>query len=173
MQELKITDKVWISESAKWKACVHAYEQNNSSVFIAWFEDTQRKLQLHFTQNSHAAAQVLMYRNLHASMLLNKQFIFIEHYPLSQKEQDLFYSLGLKNVTIFSSLDEPFFQHFGGARIIDVVKKAGMQENESLENGMITKAFRNAQDKLHKKILLEQSARSQQDWLNKNIPADV
>lgn len=171
MHEIKITDRVWISETAKWKACLHAGQQNDSAIFVAWFEDTQRKLQLYFAQNNKPVAQILLHRNVNSHLLTNQQLIFVEHYPLSQNEQALFSSLGLKEAIVFSSLDEPFFQHFGGDRIITVMKKVGMSDDEPVEHAMITKALRNAQDKLNKKILLEQSARSQQEWLRKNINA--
>ena len=167
--EIKITDKIWISETAKWKACVQAYEQNKSTLFIAWFQDTQRKLQLYFSQNNKPEATVSLYRNVHPHMLSNQQLIFVEHYPLSKNEQDLFSFLKLKEVLVFSSLDESFFQYFGGEKLITIMQNIGMQQDEPVEHSMITRALRNAQDKLNKKILLEQSARSQQEWLNKNI----
>jgi len=50
------------------------------------------------------------------------------------------------------------------------MQQLGMKEDEIIEHKMISNAIRKAQDKIEKKLLMEQTAHSQEDWLIKNLP---
>jgi hypothetical protein len=97
--------------------------------------------------------------------------VFAEHHPLSAKEMALFSALHVKEIPVLSSLDEPFFMRFGGERTIELMKKLGMNKDEVIGSGVITKAIRNAQQKIEKQVKAEREARSQQEWLTLNLPA--
>jgi preprotein translocase subunit SecA len=56
---------------------------------------------------------------------------------LQFKEQELYEKLGLTKVTLYSSLDEPLFTHFGGDKITNLVKQMGMKEDEAIEHALI------------------------------------
>jgi preprotein translocase subunit SecA len=45
-----------------------------------------------------------------------------------------------------------------------------MNEEEAIEHSMISKSIGNAQKKIASKVNIEQSARSQKDWFQKNMP---
>lgn len=167
----KITDIVYVSPTAKWKASLNAATTNPASIFIAWFPDTLQQLQAYFNQHSTMQPNILLCRNANSFNTKDKHIIFVEHYPLPQKENELYTSLGLKEVHVYSSLDEPLFMHFGGERIIELLNKLGMNEDEPLENALITKALHNAQEKIAAKVPLEQSALSQAEWFRKNLPS--
>jgi preprotein translocase subunit SecA len=77
----------------------------------------------------------------------------------------------LDEVRVLSALDEPLFKRFGSDKIIQMMKQMGMSEKQSIEHDMISKAIQNAQDKIDHKIDIEQSARSQNDWLVRNLPS--
>lgn len=89
---------------------------------------------------------------------------------MPKKEKELYASFALKEVHVYSSLDEPLFMHFGGEKIIGLLNKLGMKEDEPLENTLITKALHNAQEKIAAKVNLEQGALSQAEWFRKNLP---
>ena len=166
---VKISDSIFIKESAKWNACLEAYNKDVSLICVAWFEETQQKLQAYLTAQNASGPQIILYRQATSHLLNTKPVIFIEHYPLHEKETTLFTSLNLNEVKIFSSLDEPLFQYFGGNKIIGIMEKTGINENESLEHPLITTALKNAQEKIAKKITIEQSALSQSEWFKRNL----
>ena len=166
---IKITDTVFIHSTAKWHACLQAQQTNAATIFITWFEETQQQLQEYFTAQNAANATVILYREAAAHFINNNPVIFAEHYPLREKEEALYTSLKLEEVKVFSSLDDALFQYFGGARIIEVMQKMGLQENEPVQHPMIGMALKNAQEKLAKKVSLEQSAQSQGDWFKRNV----
>ena len=112
---------------------------------------------------------MILYRQVAAHFIADKQLIFVEHFPLRDKENALYTSLDLKEVKVFSSLEDPLFQHFGGSRIIEVMEKMGLQENEAVQHSMINMALKNAQEKIAKKVLIEQSAQSQTEWFERNL----
>lgn len=164
----KVSDKVYISDTAKYKALLNLAKQN-STVFVAWFDDSVKKLQAHFEQNG-ITATIVMYRQLNAGNVNNKNIVFIEHYPLKGKEETLFTTLNQKEIVVYVSLEEPLMKLFGSERIIELMKKMGLTEEEELNHSMITASIQKAQEKLAKKVTLEQSASSQQEWFRRNVP---
>ncbi|HEX7844228.1 MAG TPA: hypothetical protein VF476_00425 [Chitinophagaceae bacterium] len=170
--EIKIVDRIWISESFKLKAYAEELQKNRETVFIFWFDETLRKAENEINNPVGDASPLLMAREAATAHLSNKQVIMAEHYPLAEKENQLFQKLGLQQVTIWSALDEPLFKRFGSDKIISMMKQLGMKENEPIEHNMISKAIRNAQEKIADKVSVEQSARSQEDWLEKNFSKD-
>ncbi len=163
-------DTVWISEAYKFKALAKEWATNNETVFVAWFEESLRNLEALLQNSSPGPFHLLIAREVSRMHTNGKPVIFIEHYPLAAKEDELFQKLELKEVKVWSALDEPLFHRFGGEKIIRMMKQLGMKEEEPIEHSMISKAIRNAQQKIAAKLTVEQSARSQKDWLIKNIP---
>jgi preprotein translocase subunit SecA len=47
----------------------------------------------------------------------------------------------------------------------------GLKENEAIEHPMVSRALKNAQQKLEKQVLNEHTASSQEEWFRRNIPA--
>jgi hypothetical protein len=92
-----------------------------------------------------------------------------EHYPLPAVELEFFKRLNLTEVPVLSSLDEPFFEKFGGAKTTGLMRTLGMKENEVLGHPMISKSIRNAQEKIGAKVKNEKKARSQREWMVLNV----
>ena len=152
-----------MSEQAKWQACTDTYNQDKATVFIAWFEETKNNLSRFFAAKGITDAVLL-----HADFARNgnnNPMVFIEHFPLEEEEQRKYLDLGLEAALVFSSLDEPIFSFFGGGKIIPLMQKMGMKEDEAIEHDMITASIKKAQEKIGKKAIVTSSARSQADWL--------
>jgi preprotein translocase subunit SecA len=75
----------------------------------------------------------------------------------------------LNEALIYSALDEPLFKHFGGDKIIQMMKQLGMKEDSMIEHKMVSKAIENAQEKIEKKVIAEQDASSPQKWIERNL----
>jgi hypothetical protein len=166
---IKVIDKIWMTQDAKWTGCIEEAGSNPGTIFIAWFDETLRQLEEIFSKGNLSSTVTLIARQANSHILQNKTVVFTEHYPLKNKEQSLFNQLNLSQVKIFSALDEPLFKHFGGDKIIQMMKQLGMKETASIENLMISNAISNAQEKIEKKVSLDQPALSQTDWLIKNF----
>ena len=110
-----------------------------------------------------------------ASQLASKaglQIIITEHHPSYQEEQMLLAHLtqilpGYSAVA-FTALDEPFMQFFGGPRIITLMERIGMKENESLEHKMISKSIARAQRRIDDDKVGSGQAESQQAWMEQH-----
>jgi preprotein translocase subunit SecA len=61
------------------------------------------------------------------------------------------------------------FKYFGGDKMIEIVHSMGMKDNEPLQHPLITSALKNAQEKIEKKIVIEQNALTQSDWFKRNV----
>ncbi len=163
-----VTDKVVISESAKWNALFGAWDKNKNSVLVFWFDESLRQAEDYFRNKTSEPVTMLMAREALAPHRAGSDLLFAEHYPLRSKEEELYRALGLENVTVYSSLREPLFRQFGGEKIIQLMQQLGMKEDEVIGHSMISKAIRQAQEKIEQKTRIDLSARSQEDWIEKN-----
>lgn len=161
--QVKVIDKIWLTEQAKWQACLDLYRRNKATRFIAWFEDSKNNL-AHFFNSQGIGDASLSLAGFQASTT-GGPLLFIEHFPLMEEEQQQFKDLGLNEVIVFSALDEPLFLLFGGAKIAALMHKMGVKEEEGIENNMISASIKNAQAKISQKAVLITSAKSQSDWL--------
>jgi hypothetical protein len=166
----KIIDKVWMTGAAKLQAFVEEWKKDNTIFYVFWFDETLRNTEFFFSKEVPAQAPFITAREATAHSLAGKTVIFAEHYPLHEKEKELFQKLSLGQVQIWSSLDEPLFKHFGGEKIVQLMKQLGVKDNEAIEHKMISKAVQNAQEKIQKKVIVEQTTYSQKDWIEKNLP---
>jgi hypothetical protein len=167
---VKVTDKIWMSEEAKWNGIVNEWKENPQLVIITWFDATYRHLQTVFAENTTSPVSLFIARQVTGPELAGRKIIFAEHYPLPAKEQDAFGRWQLKEAVVHSAMDEPLFKHFGGDKIIEMMKQLGMKEDGVITHRMISHAIVNAQEKIEKKVVAETPANSQQEWLQRNLP---
>lgn len=162
----KVVDRVWLTSDAKWKACMAMHKANHACLFVAWFEESAQ----HLRELLGTDVPVITVQEANRERISGKMLIMIEHYPLAETEQDFFRQLQVKEVPVLSALDEPLFMHFGGERLIEMMKKLGIQENEILGHSMISSSIRNAQKKIAALVRSEKKAASQQEWFALNVP---
>jgi hypothetical protein len=168
---MEIINTVWINEAAKWKHCVEQMRQNNLTVIITWFEDTWHVLENIFAQAQVSTSTLFPCRQVRAEHIKDAQVIFAEHYPLYQKEKELYKKLHITQAEVYSSLDEPIFRHFGSERLYALLQKMNCNENEPIHHKMVDKAIKRAQDKIASVVAFELGATTQADWLMKNLTA--
>jgi hypothetical protein len=166
--KVTITDKVVIDEKAKLAALLEAWNKQPQSVIVCWFEDSLEKTERYMAEHSTIQVPVLLVRDALGGQRAGREPLFAEHYPLRSKEEDVCRSMHLEKVTVYSSLREPLFQQFGGEKIIQVMQSLGMKETEVIEHNMISSAIKKAQEKIELKTPIDQSARSQEEWIEKN-----
>jgi hypothetical protein len=164
-----VIDKIWLAEANKWQACVEKVKQEKDIIIAVWFDETFDKIRNLFLDAGLPKGNISAARELARNYIQNNALIFAEHYPLHLKEQELYEKLGLTKVTIYSSLDEPLFTHFGGDKISNLAKQLGLKEDEAIEHALITSSIKNAQEKINSKVSFDQSAYSQTDWFRKNL----
>jgi len=163
-----ITDKVVISEEAKLATLLKIWNADRNTVFAFWFEESLDQAMAYFSQHTTENPPLLLVRELTSGQRAGRKPVFAEHYPLRKKEMDLYQQLGLEKVSVYSSLREPLFQQFGGDKIIHLMQQLGMKEDELIEHNMISSAIKKAQEKIESRTGIEQTARSQKDWIEKN-----
>lgn len=159
----------YMSTAAKFRACADLAKTDPSVHFIAWFPDTAAKLKSAFSGLGIDTSRVHEARSFHSGMAGESQLVIAEPYPLHEKEKALVQHWRQAEVTVYCGLDEPFFDRFGSDRIIGMMQKLGMKEDEPLQHKLISQSIINAQKKIATKVQLEQSASSQQEWMEKNL----
>lgn len=155
-----------------------------SAIVITFFQSTQhtlreqcadenfRKNVLLFT-SAFTFPEIEVIRNFLATG--GTRIVLAERYPIEKKEAEFIQSLrqgAIQNkVTGYCALDDLIIQRFGGAGVMDMMRKLGLSETECIQHSMITASIRNAQKKNSKKITYEQQAKSPDDWYRLNFPS--
>ena len=108
------------------------------------------------------------------SVLKNySSILFSEIHPMAGVDVDYYQSIESQNnlaeVVFYASMDNLILAQFGAERIIGLMVKMGMEENEKIEHKMITKSIFKAQEKIKKSIVHEKEAESVLEWMELNI----
>ncbi len=164
-------DKVYLNTQAKLNACALLIKEQPDTLFIAWFADTAKKFKDFFQQNNLDVSGITEARLIHAGKFSGCTPVFIEHYPLHEKELAMVEQWQQQKVMVYSAMDEPLFKHFGSDKMIPLIKLLGMQENESIEHSYVTETIIKGQKKIADQVLVEQAASSQKEWMDRNIKA--
>ncbi len=168
---VNVIDKVWITEEVKQNAILEEWKKDPGIIIIAWFDATLRHLQNVFAKQTSSSVSLFSAREVHSSHLNGPKIIFAEHHPMRSKEQEAFKQWHLKEAVVYSALDEPLFKQFGGDRIVEMMKKLGMEADSVIEHKMVSSSIENAQEKIEKKVITESMANSQQEWMERNLPS--
>lgn len=103
------------------------------------------------------------------------RIIVIERYPVPAPDQRIERfadSLhGHVELEFHGALDEPLFRLFGGDRLMGVLSQLGLKEDECIEHTVINSSIRRAQEKLAELVLVESTADSMEEWLERNAPS--
>lgn len=166
---VKIHDTVWMTQTAKWNGILEEWKKDNNLSIICWFESTAQKLEDLFSRETSRPVSIFIGSQMHAALITGNNILFAEHYPVYSKELKLFEKLSLKDVTVYSALDEPIFLRFGGDKIISMMKQMGMKEDQGIQHKLISGAIAKAQDKIEKKVTNEILCHSPEEWIAKNL----
>jgi len=77
----------------------------------------------------------------------------------------------ITNIPVYSAMDEPLFKHFGSDKMIPLIKLLGMKESKAIEHSYVTESIIKGQNKIAAKVLVEQTATSQAEWMKINMEA--
>ena len=155
-------------ESVKLQSIANELEKNKETIFVFWFEETLDRARKILSEKDQEQSSLYNTKEIVAAHLAGKKVVFGEHYPLPQKEKELFEKLHLPEAEIWSAMDESLFKEFGSDKIVQMMKQFGMKEDQVIEHNMISKAIHNAQEKIETKVIVDQMASSQEEWLRKN-----
>ncbi len=162
-------DCAYMNTEAKMKACAILAKENEMVIFIAWFSETAKQFKDYFSSNGLHENRIIEAKYLTAAQLKTYTPVFTEHYPMHSKEENFVLNWDIKNIMVYSAMDEPLFKHFGSEKLIPLMKMMGMKEDEVIEHSMVSKSIINGQKKIEEQVSFEQSAASQGDWMERNL----
>lgn len=155
--------------------------RTGGTVIISFFESTHAQLMQ--LAGEAFSEKFFLYSALHNSAALSKMqalagsghhVALSERYPVASREAELVTHLkqwGITtNVSSYCALDDQIMKAFGGDKIITLMKRMGMSENESIHHDMVSSSLVKAQNKIAKKVMYEQQAKSPEEWFRLNAP---
>lgn len=95
--------------------------------------------------------------------------LFYGRYPIKGWEESVEQKLPACEQKFYCvSLEDPFFQLFGGDRVKLLMEQLGMKDDEFVEHSMIDRSIGRAQEKLAGKIRSETKTGSEEEWYRRN-----
>jgi hypothetical protein len=103
-------------------------------------------------------------------------FIFLGRYPLSHKEhpltQKIVSVMGDEiRISFWLSFDDQLLKRFNGDKVLPLMEKLGVKDDECIEHSFVTKSIANARKKIEAKVRSEISADSEEQWFERNLGA--
>ncbi len=177
---------------------LQAITRNEIPIVLTFFTDTSEKVRSFLTTNqvpyfslepgnaSEAETQPRVVFLLDANFLLSSSqimsfitnqskkqkidFLFFGHYPIPAKENRILEKLSSNNgaITFYSSLDDPSFKIFGADHIKETLSKIGLADDEAIQHTMVSRAMKNAREKIEKSIAHEIVCATELEWFSKN-----
>jgi hypothetical protein len=103
------------------------------------------------------------------------RIIVAEHHPRYSPDQSI---IDLAQRATYGSelcfhiaLDDPLLKYFGGGSSLQsLLEKLGLSADGCISHPLVTRAIRNAQEKIERKVPRELPAESIQDWFKYNLP---
>ena len=100
------------------------------------------------------------------------EIALIENHPMHSINDQIVQQAeqaGLKELIIYTSLDAPIMQLFGGERLKSIMGQLGLKEAEPIEHAMVSKSIQKAQEKMEQKLTAHNDIRtSPEEWLSAN-----
>jgi hypothetical protein len=116
-------------------------------------------------------SHVINFLTIHSEKF-GRQIYFPSHYPMVATEQKVLTKLaamGFNSFVFCLSFDDPLLKMFGSEKILPLLEKMGLEDEEALEHKIITLSINNARDKVGKKVRTEIQASSPQEWFALNV----
>lgn len=164
----QVTDLVFATRQAKWQALAQLVAAHPDVLLTAWFEDTADDLNL-FLAGLTPTPGIVICRDLRKHLVNGRDLVFIEHHPSAEKESALHVELQLATAKVYSSLEEELFTRFGGEKLVSLMNKMGMPEDEAVSHPLVTRSIQNIQRKIDRSLALELPARNMKEWMQKNL----
>ena len=106
--------------------------------------------------------------------LVQAAILVPEMYPTSGREALVGeFAAGLPfevTVTLYASLQSPLMRMFGSEKIVALMHRLGINENERLEHPFLADSLRAVQRRIEGQIQQETPAASQREWFELNLP---
>ncbi|MEM7368775.1 MAG: hypothetical protein AAF587_09225 [Bacteroidota bacterium] len=134
-----------MTQSAKMRGCLKILQENSQAFLVAWSPLTVKQFQDFFHEHTNREPNITLASYLNAT---SGKVYFLEHHPRLSKEQAMFKAIGLKEAVFLNAMDDPLMQAFNSARMINMMERMGVKEDEIIQHTMITKSIANAQKKL-------------------------
>lgn len=157
-------DLVWINHEAKIKGCFELIQQQAFDIIIAWFEETSDLFRKSIKEKYDRDVEPVLAQSIYSGSLQGKKILFLEHYPIFSKEQNLLADKGIQKLCFVNSLEDPVLSMFS-TNIGQLMRTMGLDEKECLEHKLISKSIVNAQKKIEKKLRRDFNAKSGEDWI--------
>ncbi len=180
--ELEMTDIIWKNDTAKQNGILKHISTNEKFILLYYFQDTKDRMAetLHhanitYAEHAGSSEKIVFIQADHLSITYSiheRTICFLEHHPSAAVEKPVLDNLlesGIKKVLFFNYFNEPLFRYFGADRILTILEKMGLEEDQPIEHPMISQSIKNAQQKIDEKVSFTSNTKNSKDWISINL----
>ncbi len=160
---------IWMNSLVKRSNSVKFVVEHPGAIILAWFPATKEIFDQLFNVEKGMNVEIKMANTISSIMVEGKTIIFLEHYPIYEKERDLILNWNVKQIFVLNALDEPLFRLFGSERIVGLMERLGMKEEDQIKHPMVDKSIMRAQQKLAQKKVVDHRVQSIEEWFKRSI----
>lgn len=187
--EPTFVDRVWVDDAARLAALLVRIRTHEPLLLVAFFPTTIRHIEAALSaagvafapagvglQSWPPSAQVKVILASRLGDLTSipgdaDVWVYAGH-PHPEPNRALLKALSVvtaRQAVCLAALDDPLFQHYGGARLAELMTRMGLPPGEALSHPMITKSLAAAQEKVGKQAPFPRNADSEREWLAINL----
>jgi hypothetical protein len=193
---LEIKNTVWLTNQALYRSMLQeamkALTENQQPVIITFFKDVQQGVRSFIDEHAipHSVIQpgdslppsgllLINVVSFNLNTLINQfrshkniRFFIRGRYPVKDKEQEWFQSLqqvSAAPIGVHLSMDDPFFELFGGEKLKELIQRMGMKEDECFENNMIDRSIVRGIEKLSGITSTMVHSDSEKEWYSRHL----
>lgn len=165
----KINDYVFANHNDRNNYIIGILKIHDVTI-ITWFDSYKKELE-NLLHDLIFKANIFLHTEFSAQEVNPEvPLVLWGHPPLASIEDEIAFTTSpFSAVIIMSSLDDALMQYFGSNKIKKLMTQMGHRDGEILENNMISKSIRMAQEELQKSIKNPKSATSDKEWFRLNV----
>ena len=180
-----LNDRIWLTEAARWKGLREELRKQaavcSGVLLVAQFPDTRDAL-VPLVDEVDGYCEVRLASELSSDVAsywpgVESQPAFVlvaERHPLRAHDDRIIAFAGelpcKAQVVFHLSLEDALLKVFIGQQIEELLRRMGMDENESIDSNMVSRRIAAAQKKIASQAFGDSDVRSAADWLAANVP---
>ena len=180
-----LNDRIWLTDAARWKGLREELHEQaavcSGVLLVAQFPDTRDAL-VPLCDEVDGHCEVRLASDLNSDVASywpvdesRPAFVLVaERHLLRSKDKRVVEFAGelpgKAQVAFHLSLEDALLKAFVGPQIEQLLRQLGMDENESIDSGMVSRRIAAAQKKIAATTFGDSDARSAEEWLAANVP---
>ena len=148
----KKTDIIWLNQEAKMNGVLDIISQNPDANLVAWSPLTKNLYEQATQKELGIKIEVKLAQRVSSFAFKGEVVYFLEHHLFYSPEAELIEHWQPQKVIFLGAMDDHVLEPAISSRITTMMERMGMEENESIEHGMVSKSIQRVQQEFEEEL---------------------